>query len=136
MHALVAARMRPGELAKALVPLLLILPNQFLLQTLILLIPTAAALLYGSFLLAALPVSIQTSKRWLSSAPITLAQCNAVYRRALWPRCLLIGLLMLPLLLVELGWLWGLSVVVFLITLLSMAVELLIRYGDDGYEFR
>ncbi|MEM7053405.1 MAG: hypothetical protein AAF446_02540 [Pseudomonadota bacterium] len=124
LHALVAARMRPEELAKALVPLFLIVPNQISVQAFVLMILLGTVVLYGSFLLAALPASIRTAKSWLSSAPMSVKQFKYVYRRALWPRFVLMSLLMFPMLITSLNWLPGLLCMVLLVLLLMIWLEI------------
>ena len=96
LHACVAARMRPDALARACVPLLLLLPNQIPASAVLVLTPMVPALVYAGFLLSVLPAYLTDTHRWLASAAVSRAQLARLYRRTLWPRFALIVIGVMP----------------------------------------
>lgn len=127
LHAFVAFKMRPDELAKAVVPFLLLLPSQVSVTFFLMLGLLAPALLYASFLMGALPEFFRFTRSWLCSTPVSFGALKHLIRRSLWPRFGLIGVFVAPMMIHSLGLNSGLFGMVLLVGVLVLWLEITLR---------
>lgn len=107
LHALVAARMQPRVLARTVAPILIALPVGLAAHEVLLALAALMAVVYATFLLAALRPFVDGTRQWLASVPVGPEMLVGRVQRSVRVRLALVTLGLAPIALAALGPLRG-----------------------------